>query len=258
MTNASMTTTAPMAEASNRRLQGKIAFVTAAAQGIGRAITERFAAEGASVVAVDLNAEKLRAVTLPGGRTQSVDITDTKRLSESMASAGHIDVLVNCVGWVHAGTILDCSPDDWRRSFQLNVDTIYQTARFALPGMIREKKGSIINIASLAGLKSAANRAAYSATKAAVIGMTRSISADFASQGVRCNAICPAMVMTPSLGERIQAMPNPDEAYKTFVSKHPVGRLGTPEEVAALAVYLASDDSGFMTGSALVLDGGAS
>jgi 2-keto-3-deoxy-L-fuconate dehydrogenase len=166
-------------------------------------------------------------------------------------------VLANCVGWVHQGTILDCAPEDWRRAFTLNVDSIYFAVRFALPSMLAAGRGSIVNIASVAGQRAAPNRAAYSATKAAVVGLTKSISADFASRGIRCNAICPAMVDTPSLDERIASMPDPAAARAAFVARHPVGRLGRPDEIAALAAYLASDESGFMTGASLLLDGGA-
>jgi 2-keto-3-deoxy-L-fuconate dehydrogenase len=166
-------------------------------------------------------------------------------------------VLVNCVGWVHHGTVLDCTSADWRRAFALNVDSIFVAVRLALPAMIEAGSGSIVNIASVAGQRAAPNRAAYSATKAAVVGLTKSISADFAARGVRCNAICPAMVDTPSLDERIAAMPDPAAARALFVSRHPVGRLGRPDEVAALAAYLAAEESAFMTGAALMLDGGA-
>jgi len=239
-----------------RRLEGKRAFVTAAAQGIGRAIALRFATEGAHVTAVDIDANKLSTLSDEGIETAGVDVTDSEALAQVLRN-GHYDAVVNCVGWVHHGTILQCEPAEWRRTFQLNVDSVYEIARLVLPSMIAARRGSIVNIASLAGQRGAANRAAYSASKAAVVGLTKSISADFAASGIRCNAICPAMVDTPSLEERIEATPDPSATRALFVSRHPVGRLGSPEEVAALAAYLAADESAFMTGATLVLDGGA-
>lgn len=239
-----------------QRLSGKRAVVTAAGQGIGRAIAIRFAAEGARVLAIDVDAKALDH--LPDER---MEIACADASSET-AMAPLLErfrpgVLANCVGWVHQGTVLECPPDDWRRAFALNVDSIYVAVRAVLPMMMEAGTGSIINIASVAGQRAAANRAAYSATKAAVVGLTKSISADFAARGVRCNAICPAMIATPSLEQRIAGMPDPEAARKLFVSRHPVGRLGDAEEVAALAAYLAADESAFMTGAALILDGGA-
>lgn len=239
------------------RLSGKVALVTAAAQGIGRATALRLADEGASVVAIDVNGEKLNDFSHARIVTRQVDAADVDLMTEVMDSIPGPQILVNCVGWVHHGTILDCSPGDWQRAFRLNVDTLYHAIRLVLPGMRQRGSGSIVNIASLAGLRAAPNRAAYAATKAAVVGMTRSVAVDFAKDGVRCNAICPAMVDTPSLDERINALPDPVAARALFISRHPVGRLGRPEEVAALAAYLASDESAFMTGAALQLDGGA-
>jgi len=239
-----------------RRLEGKRAFVTAAAQGIGRAIALRFATEGAHVTAVDIDANKLSTLSDQGIETAGVDVTDSEAIEQVLRN-GHYEVVANCVGWVHHGTILECEPAEWRRTFQLNVDSVYEIARLVLPSMIAARRGSIVNIASLAGQRGAANRAAYSASKAAVVGLTKSISADFASSGIRCNAICPAMIDTPSLEERIEATPEPSATRALFVSRHPVGRLGSPEEVAALAAYLAADESAFMTGATLVLDGGA-
>lgn len=239
-----------------QRLSGKRAVVTAAGQGIGRAIAIRFAAEGARVLAIDVDATALDH--LPNER---IEIACADASSEA-AMAPLLErfrpgVLANCVGWVHQGTVLECPPDDWRRAFALNIDSIYVAVRVVLPMMIEAGTGSIINVASVAGQRAAANRAAYSATKAAVVGLTKSISADFAARGVRCNAICPAMIATPSLEQRIAGMPDPEAARKLFVSRHPVGRLGDAEEVAALAAYLAADESAFMTGAALILDGGA-
>jgi 2-keto-3-deoxy-L-fuconate dehydrogenase len=240
-----------------QRLTGRRAVVTAAGQGIGRAIALRLADEGADVLALDLDATALAALQHPRITAKVADATSE---SESQAAVGDpcdIRILVNCVGWVHQGTLLDCTPEAWKRSFALNVDSFYVATRLVLPAMITAGCGSIINVASLAGLRAAPNRAAYAATKSAVVGLTRSVAVDFASKGVRCNAICPAMVETPSLIERINGMPDPAAAKALFVSRHPVGRLGQPAEIAALAAFLASDECGFMTGATLQVDGGA-
>ena len=239
------------------RLKDRYAIVTAAAQGIGRATVQRFVDEGARVLALDIDASRLAELASDAVTTRAVDVTDIAQLEAALRCFARVDILVNCVGWVHQGTILDCSPDDWRRSFQLNVDSIYHAVRFVLPGMRNAGAGSIVNIASLAGLRAAPNRAAYAATKSAVVGITRSVAIDFARDGIRCNAICPAMVDTPSLDQRINTFPDPAAARAQFISRHPVGRLGRPDEVAALAAYLASDESGFMTGATLQMDGGA-
>ena len=239
-----------------QRLSGKRAVVTAAGQGIGRAIAVRFASEGASVLAVDVDAGALSALPKERIETTRADASNEAAMTP-LLERFQPSVLANCVGWVHQGTVLECTPDDWRRAFALNIDSIYIAARIVLPMMIGAGTGSIINVASVAGQRAAANRAAYSATKAAVVGLTKSISADFASRGIRCNAICPAMIATPSLEHRIASMPDPDAARRLFVSRHPVGRLGNADEVAALAAYLAADESAFMTGAALILDGGA-
>jgi 2-keto-3-deoxy-L-fuconate dehydrogenase len=240
-----------------RRLAGKAALVSAAAEGIGRAIALRLAEEGASVIAIDINAKRLAEFSHPKITTVAMDATDKEKLAGVIASMPTIDILVNCVGWVHQGTILQCPPDDWHRSFVLNVDTVYDAIRLSLPKMVQARKGSIINISSVAGQRSAPNRAAYSSTKAAIVGLTKSVASDFAKDGIRCNAICPAMIETPSLQARIRDFRDPAAARALFASRHPVGRLGEPWEVAALAAYLASDESAFMTGSALLLDGGA-
>ena len=239
-----------------QRLSGKRAVVTAAGQGIGRAIAIRFAAEGARVLAIDVDAKALDHLPDELMEIACADASSEAAMAP-LLEGFRPGVLANCVGWVHQGTVLECVPDDWRRAFALNVDSIYVAVRVVLPLMIEAGTGSIINVASVAGQRAAANRAAYSATKAAVVGLTKSISADFAALGVRCNAICPAMIATPSLEQRIAGMPDPEAARKLFVSRHPVGRLGDADEVAALAAYLAADESAFMTGAALILDGGA-
>jgi len=239
------------------RLAGQRALVTAAGQGIGRAIALRFAAEGARVVAVDIDEAALVSLESDCIRVACADATDARMMEQVLAIDGGADIVANCVGWVHQGTLLDCSPDDWRRSFAINVDSVYTVTRLALPGMLERGRGCFVNIASVAGQRGAPNRAAYSATKAAIVGLTKSVAADYSSRGVRCNAICPAMVDTPSLAARIAATPDPVATRNLFVSRHPIGRLGTADEVAALAAYLASDESGFMTGAALILDGGA-
>src|SRR5262245_10188167 len=240
----------------SHRLAGRRAVVTAAARGIGRAIASRLADEGASILALDRDEEHLSTLTHPLIVTRVADVADATTLAEALGQ-DRIDILVNCVGWVPQGRVLDCTPDEWRLAFQLNVDSFFHAIRLVLPRMRAAHSGAIVNIASLAGLRAAPNRAAYSATKAAVIGLTRSVAIDYEAAGVRCNAICPAMVDTPSLRERIAGMPDPTAARALFVSRHPVGRLGRPEDVAALAAYLASPESEFMTGTILQLDGGA-
>ena len=240
-----------------QRLTGRRAVVTAAGQGIGRAIALRLADEGADVVALDLDAAAMAALQHPRIVARVADATSDSQLRAAIGDTGDVRILVNCVGWVHQGTLLDCTPDEWKRSFALNVDSFYVAMRLVLPAMIAAGRGSIINVASLAGLRAAPNRAAYAATKSAVVGLTRSVAVDFAGQGVRCNAICPAMVETPSLTARIDGMPDPAAARALFVSRHPVGRLGQPAEIAALAAFLASDECGFMTGATLQVDGGA-
>ena len=239
------------------RLEGRHAIVTAAAQGIGRAIALRFAAEGARVTALDLDAAGLAGIAGERIATRVVDVTDLPAFQRVVDDAADTRILVNCVGWVHQGTILECSPEEWQRAFRLNVDSIYHAIRFVLPRMRAAGGGNIVNVASLAGLRAAPNRAAYAATKSAVIGITRSVAIDYARDGVRCNAICPAMVDTPSLAQRINTFPDPEAARAMFISRHPIGRLGRPEEIAAMAAYLASDESGFVTGATMQMDGGA-
>jgi 2-keto-3-deoxy-L-fuconate dehydrogenase len=238
------------------RLAGKACLVTAAGQGIGRATVERFAAEGARVIATDINAAAL--ATLEGVEARRLDVTDAAAIRALVAELGPLDVLFNCAGYVHAGTILDCSDDDWGVSWDLNVTAMFHVCQAALPGMLARKAGSIVNMSSVASsIKGVPNRFAYGVTKAAVIGLTRSIAADFVGQGVRCNAICPGTVATPSLAERMAALPgDPDAVRQSFIERQPMGRLGEPREIAELAVYLASDESSFTTGQIHVIDGG--
>ena len=236
-------------------LEGKVALVTAAAQGIGRATAERFAADGAQVVATDVNAEALS--TLEGIETRVLDVTDAAAVTALADELGAIDVLFNCAGFVHHGTILDCAPGEWDFSFDLNVRSMYSMIRAHLPAMVEAGGGSIINMSSVvSSVKGAANRCVYGTTKAAVIGLTKSVAVDFIEQGVRCNAICPGTVQTPSLDDRIAAQGDLDVARDAFVARQPMGRLGTPAEIAALASYLASDDAAFTTGQIHIVDGG--
>ena len=242
------------------RLQGKTAIVTAAGQGIGRAVALAYAHEGADVLAVDLNGAALE--TLSGCRTRVLDVTDAHAVRALAQDAGAVDVLFNGAGFVHAGTILDCDEDAWDFSFNLNVRSMYLLIRACLPAMLARGAGSIVNMASVAGsIKGAPNRCAYGATKAAVIGLTKSVAADYVAQGIRCNAICPGTVESPSLRQRIdaqaQASGQPVAAVEAaFTARQPMGRIGRAEEIAALAVYLASDESAFTTGTAQVIDGG--
>ncbi len=236
-------------------LSGKKAVVTAAAQGIGRAVAEAFVAAGADVIACDINEAAL--ADLEGAEAVGFDATRLDHIDELAARTGAIDILFNGVGWVHHGTILECSEEDWSRSFALNVDSAYRTVRAYLPGMVDQGGGSIINTASVASsVIGVPNRFAYGAAKAAVIGLTKAVAADFVGQGVRCNAICPGTVDTPSLRERVRAQGEPDKAMAAFVARQPLGRLGRADEIAALALYLASDEAAFTTGQVHVIDGG--
>ncbi|AYV48887.1 NAD(P)-dependent oxidoreductase [Caulobacter flavus] len=237
------------------RLSGKTALVTAAAQGIGKASAELFAREGARVIATDLNEGLLAGVEGCEGRR--LDVLDPDAITALAAELGAIDVLFNCAGYVHAGTILDCDERAWALSNDLNVTAQYRAIRAFLPAMLAAGGGSIVNMASVASsIKGVPNRFAYGATKAAVIGLTKAVAADFVGQGVRCNAICPGTVDTPSLNQRLADTGDYEAAHKAFTARQPMGRLGKPEELAQLALYLASDESAFTTGQIHIIDGG--
>ena len=240
------------------RLTGKRALVTAAAQGIGRATAQAFAAEGARVIATDVNEDKLGELNgVPGVDTCRLDVTDVDAVLAISVELGAIDVLFNCAGFVHHGSVLECGEPDWDFSFDLNVKSMYFTIRAILPAMLDAGGGSIINMSSVASsIKGIALRCVYGASKAAVIGLTKSVAADYIDRGIRCNAICPGTVESPSLQARIDAFDDPGEARRAFITRQPLGRLGTAEEIAAMAVYLASDESTFTTGTTMVVDGG--
>jgi 2-keto-3-deoxy-L-fuconate dehydrogenase len=243
------------------RLSGKTALVTAAAQGIGRATALAFSREGAKVIATDVNLEKLSELNGTEGLTvRPLDVLDAPAIQALAAEVGAVDVLVNCAGYVHNGTILECGEKDWDFSFDLNVRSMYRIIRAFLPAMLeRGQGGSIVNIASVASsVKGIPNRFVYGTSKAAVIGLTKSVAADFVTKGIRCNAICPGTIQTPSLDDRIAAQGDEEAARKAFVARQPLGRLGTPEEIAAMALYLAGDESAFTTGQIHVVDGGIS
>jgi 2-keto-3-deoxy-L-fuconate dehydrogenase len=239
------------------RLTGKRCFVTAAGQGIGRASALAMQAEGAHVIATDINQETLAELADQGLQTQVLDVRDPEAVKQAARDAGHIDVLFNCAGFVAAGTILDCDEDQWAFSLDLNMTAMYRMLRAFLPGMLEGGGGSIINMASVASSVIAApGRFVYGATKAGVVGMTKAVAADFVAQGIRCNAICPGTVESPSLHERLEATGDYEAARKAFVARQPIGRIGKAEEIAALVVYLASDESAYTTGVAHVIDGG--
>jgi 2-keto-3-deoxy-L-fuconate dehydrogenase len=238
------------------RLKGKRAFVTAAGAGIGRASAIAFAREGASVFATDIDEKGLAALKSEGiSDMAKLDARDTAAVTEMAKRVGKTDILLNAAGFVHHGTVLECSDNDWDFSFDLNVKSMHRTIRAFLPGMLEAGRGSIVNISSAAGVfKAAPNRYVYGATKAAVAALTRAVAADFITRGVRCNCICPGTIETPSMLDRAAAAG--PQGRELFVSRQPMGRLGTAEEIASLAVYLASDESAFTTGVAHIIDGG--
>jgi len=247
----------------SNRLAGKVALVTAAAQGIGRAIAEKFAAEGAKLIATDLDANTLQGLR---GSLHKLDVraaTEIETLGRDVSRGfGALDILVNCAGYVHQGTVLDCSERDWDFSFDLNVKSMHRTIKTFLPAMLEKRSGSIINVSSaVSSIRGVPNRYVYGATKAAVIGLTKAVAADFIKQGIRCNAICPGTIESPSLGERIAAVSREtgrslEAVRQDFVGRQPMGRLGTAEEVAWLALFLASDEASYITGQAHLVDGG--
>ena len=249
----------------NARLAGRTAFITAAGQGIGHATALAMAREGASVVATDVNPALLeRMQGIANLSTRTLDVLNDDALTRTLAGLPPLQILFNCAGYVHNGTILDCTPQDWTRTFDLNVRAMYVAIRAALPAMLAHyesarQAASIVNMASIAGsIKGLPNRFAYGASKAAVIGLTKSVAADYVQRGVRCNAIAPGTIQTPSLDDRIKAQGGTDAVRKAFIDRQPMGRLGTAEEIAHLVVYLASDESSFTTGGLLIVDGGFS
>jgi 2-keto-3-deoxy-L-fuconate dehydrogenase len=248
----------------SNRLQGKVALVTAAGQGIGRAIAEAFSHEGGKVVATDVAEDKVRG--LKAAKRIKLDVRaqeNVDAVAKTVASEfGALDILVNCAGYVHNGSILECGDRDWDFSFDLNVKSMHRTIRAFLPGMVEKKSGSIVNISSaVSSIRGVPNRYVYGATKAAVIGLTKAIAADFIKQGIRCNAICPGTIESPSLEERIATLSKEtgrsvQDVRQSFIDRQPMGRLGTAQEVAALAVFLASDEASYITGQPHLVDGG--
>jgi 2-keto-3-deoxy-L-fuconate dehydrogenase len=241
------------------RLQNKVALVTAAGQGIGRATAEAFVREGATVVATDVNPELLQGLNAD---TRKLDVLDKNAITSLVSSLERVDILFNCAGFVHHGTVLECTDDDWEFNFNLNVRSMFWTMQAVVPKMLAQGQGSIINMSSVASsLKGVPNRFVYSATKAAVIGMTKAVAADFVTKGVRCNAICPGTVESPSWLERVVKQAelagiSEEESKQAFIARQPMGRIGKPQEIAALAVYLASDEAAFTTGQTHIIDGG--
>ena len=239
-------------------LEGKTALITAAGQGIGRASAEAFAKAGASVIATDINETAFAELEgLDGITALKLDATNPEDIKRVLAESDRLDVLFNCAGFVHTGNILESTEEDWDFAFDLNAKAMYRLCKAVLPGMLEQGKGSIINMSSVASsLKGVPNRLVYCASKAAVIGMTKAIAADYVTQGIRCNAICPGTVDSPSLHDRLRATGDYMAAREQFIARQPMGRIGAADEIAALAVYLASDASGFTTGQAHIIDGG--
>ena len=245
----------------SKRLKGKNIIITAAGQGIGRATAIAFFNEGANVIATDINIETLATLSkeYPDIKVQKLDSTDKVEVEKFSLSLDKVDVLFNAVGFVHHGSILECEEKDWNFSFDVNVKSMYQMCKAILPLMIKQNDGSIINVSSCASsLKGFPNRFIYGTTKGAVIGLTKSIAADFVKQNIRCNSIAPGTVFSPSWQDRVNQSPDPVQAKKDFIARQPMGRLGTAEEIAAVAVYLASDDATFTTGTTISVDGGIS
>ena len=240
------------------RLAGKTAFITAAGQGMGRAAALAFAREGAKVWATDMNAKTVAELEGKDGiKTRQLDVTDEAAINKLAVEVGAVDVLFNCAGIVHHGSILDATSKDWDQAFAVNTKSMFLVSKAFIPGMLKKGKGSIINMASVASsLKGLPNRFVYGASKAAVIGLTKAIAADFVAKGIRCNAICPGTVDTPSLQGRINAFADPVQARKDFVARQPMGRLGTVDDIMGILVFLASDESLFATGNAYSIDGG--
>ena len=241
-----------------KRMENKTAFLTAAGQGIGRATALAFAAEGARVIATDINEETLGELADQTGiECHLLDVLDATAITNLSASLGSVDAVFNCAGYVAHGALLDCSVDDWNFSFELNVHSAFNVTKAFLPGMLENGGGSIICMSSVASsIKGVIERCAYSATKAAILGLTKSIAADYVDKGIRCNAICPGTVDTPSMHQRLRNTGDYEKALVDFVARQPMGRIGSAEEIAAMAVYLASDESKFTTGQAIAVDGG--
>jgi 2-keto-3-deoxy-L-fuconate dehydrogenase len=241
------------------RLKGKTALVTSAAQGIGRSSAIAMAREGAKVYATDIREDLLAALAkdIPGIETFTLDVLNTEAIAAAAKRAGDVNVLFNCSGFVHHGSILDCDEKSWDFSFDLNTKAHYRMIKAFLPAMLEKGKGTIVNMSSVASsIKGVPNRFVYGATKAAVIGLTKALAADFVGKGIRCNAICPGTVDTPSLNDRMRQQGDYEKARQAFIARQPMGRMATPEEIGALVVYLASEESAFVTGQTFVIDGG--
>ena len=240
-----------------QKLKGKTAFVTAAGQGIGRAVAEKFAEQGARVIATDINADLLADYSDSNIHTEVLDVTDRDAVISAIEAQGSLDILFNCAGYVANGTVLECDEASWDFSFKLNVTSMYYTISAALPAMLANGGGSIVNMSSVASsIKGVPNRFIYTTTKAAVIGLTKSVAADYVTRSIRCNAICPGTIDSPSLHERLKATGDYESAMVDFVNRQPMGRIGKAEEIASLALYLGSSDSAFTTGQTHIIDGG--